>query len=346
MISSLFLRSSFGLSAKRSQKAIKTYMTDALDRYADPTEVLFVQLPHGRNGETSCVFDDTGKFLNYRIKIDSTSFLSRDMSKSDLDSVFVAALVSAGHELEHVHQLSNGDPEMTLCHFAACCNEDNYFQNYRFNRREIAAEYAGLMFARDCLMNDFPNLDCDKFLLHYVNGLADACGVEDDDRRYWIKQVCHDGFSSMNDVFSAFENAYDDAEKHVNKYKFKLRNDSKDAFAILTGAGSKSGLCMDWSFMFDALSGATDAHSSNLILAAAGMYVYPDFKREIVNGRLPDLSIQAVFGVDSPADHSHTDPRVDPHIQLSTTPALDYLQKLLSERNESSGPGIQGGIEY
>lgn len=195
--------------------------------------------------------------------------------------------------MEHAFQFDSMDPEMALCHIAAAGNGDNYIENYIYNRREIAAEYAGLSSARDYLSERYPCFDTDGMLLDYVHGRM--CSG-----RYWISRDGPEGFRSMDNVLSAFESAYEAAGLRPNKYSSRIRPGSEDAFAVLTGAGSGRGLDGCWSFLFDALSKAENAHDSNMVLASAALYVYPELIREAAGAELPDLSIRAVFGCDPP----------------------------------------------
>lgn len=343
MIGSLSTRSSFGAGSYKSKRMVIAYANFLSRSFSHDVDVSFLALPRGYDGGTKCVFDSANKLRHYRMDVSDFGFAG---ARQDLDKAFVRSIVTVGHETWHIHQLESGDPEMALCHLARCGNDDNYTHNYCFNRREIAAELNGLLAARKYFATYFPSIDGDTFLLAYVNERADPCGESDDHRSYFIKKPDEFGFRAMNDVFSAFDDAYDAARAHVNKYGPRISADSEDAFAILTGAGSRSGFDHDWEFVYDALANAGDAHSSNMVLASTALYVYPIIIRETFGADLPDLSIQAVFGVDPPADKRCTDEKAGGPKQMSMTPNLDRLQMLLSESDDVLGPGPQGGVEY
>lgn len=335
MMRPLFLRSSFGLSLSKSKHVVESYVHGSLKAYPYKSEFLLLDLPDGYSGGASCVFNDDGKFDHYRIQMDSKLFDKACASREALDKLFVAAMVTAGHELEHIQQLEDGDSEMALQLLADYCNDVNYRRNYRFNRRDIAAEHAGLRSTCDYIRDNFPQIEKDDreaMLVAYVNDKADAFDIADDKCRYWIKKPGPDGFGSFNEVLHAFDTVYDAASEHVNKYISAFPRDCDDAFAVLTIGGVERGFDPNWEFMFDALSDAKDAHSSNLILAAAGMYVYPYMRREARGAKLPDLSIQAVFGVEPP--------QMKPCVRelrsfesRSATPNLDRLQSMRAEQD-------------
>lgn len=270
----------------------------------------------------------------YHIRLNDARFKAA-VSRAELDMAFVSAVVAAGHEIEHARQFDSRDPEMALCHLASCSNEDNYYENYRYNRREIAAEYGGLMSAQAYLQARFPNIDSSRLLVNYVNGRVNGRTL------YWISAPESGSFSCLSDIYTSFNTAYDKAADHVNRYRFKLPNDSKDAFAILTKAGSRGGIDKDWAFVFDALSESKDAYASNLVLASAGMFVYPGLMRESLGADLPDLSIRAVFGRDVPGGEVHKS-----HVPPATgSRSLSSLNRLLSRMEQEQTDSVDYEFE-
>lgn len=324
MLPNSFVRSSFGLSARRSKMAVLDYAKHLCDDLRRAADVNFAVLPPGVAGTCRCEFDATDSVSGYLVRLDGTE-MDGVHDRHSLDKAFVAAIVAAGHEAEHAAQFDFGDPEMALCHVAAAGNEDNYSENYIYNRREIAAEYAGLSSARYYLSERYPDMNTDGMLLDYIHGRIH-------DGRYWISDKGHDGFRSMDGVFAAFESAYEKAGSHVNKYCSRIRPGSKDAFAVLTGAGSGRGFDGRWLFLFDALSVSKDAHDSNMILASAALHVYPYLIREAAGAELPDLSIQAVFGCDPP----------DKPVEKTPAPgsAMSKLMRAIEKEDTEHGPDV------
>ena len=144
-------------------------------------------------------------------------------------------------------------------------------------------------------------------LLEYVNDRADSFGTPDLMRAYYITRPKPDSddpesgrFKSLDDVFEAFNDAYDAAANHVNKYQSKAPMGCDDAFCVLTGSGFGKRPDPAWDFMFKAMENADGAFQSNMILASAALRLYPDLRRELLGADVPDLSIRSVFGVDGP----------------------------------------------
>lgn len=291
-IRDLFLRSSFGLSRRESKAAVMQHAKYLCSGISTPLDVYFVQTRLNEGGSTGCVFDDANRLDRCRIRLNNLR-IDNSHNRDSLDFAFIHSLVAAGHEARHVIQIESKDPEFALSYLAECGNVANYKTNYKFNRREIDAERSGLMFAQDFLSSQFPNIDGDSFLLLYVN----CCAFSD--ATYWI-DAPENGFTSMAEVFQAFDGAYDDAKTHVNKYPAKASPTCEDAITRWTGAGSRKGFNHDWVFVYDALLNAGSQYESNMILASIALHDDPDLIKYAAGAELPDLSIQAVFGRSAP----------------------------------------------
>lgn len=331
-ISDLFLRSSFGLNRNSSKIAVSKYAEGLCKNLSVPVSVDFVRMEQDKGGATGCDFDEDGKVSGYHIRLNNLH-VNRSDSKAVLDYAFIWALVAAGHEAKHAMQIDSKDPGFALSYLAECGNEANYIANYKFNRREIIAEKSGLEFAQVFLETQFSDIDGDAYLLQYVNSCA-LGGIT-----YWV-DAPEDGFGSMDEVFQAFDDAYDAAGSHVNTYPVKVSKTCEDAFTRLTGMGSGKGLDPDWMFAYDALQAAGGQYESNMILASVALYDDPGLIKYAAGAELPDLSIKSVFGRDAPGVLVPDEPGAKP----VRSPKMAALIEQ-AERDRARGPG-DNDFEY
>lgn len=328
----LFLRSSFGLSKASSKEFIKQHAANLCKSFSVPADIRLDRLPEDKGGLTAPVFGDGGVVDGYRIRLNNLHIDGAE-SRGVLDFAFIWALVAAGHEAKHAKQIDSKDPVFALSYLAECGNDANYKTNYKFNRREIVAEKAGLEFAQEFLRMQFPGIDGDSFLLKYVNGCASS-GIA-----YWV-DAPEDGFESMEEVFQAFDDAYDAAKSHVNVYPAKVSKTCGDAFTRLTRMGTGKGLDPDWEFAYDALQVAGGQYESNMILASVALCDDPGLIKYAAGAELPDLSIKAVFGRDAPGVPVSDEPAQD-SILPGRSPKMDALMKQ-AERDKARSPDVEG----
>ncbi len=305
--------SSFGMTARQSKRDIMIY---AKNLYSGSKRMRFdfARLYYDTGGASYCDFAKDDSVCGYYVwlnnmYLDSVGCVDRrklDMhdlrlARDRLDRAYVRTLVAAGHEISHLAQFESKDPEMALCSVAQAGNQFNYKLNRFQNRRGIMAELNAIHFAGLHMERLYPHVDRDEMLCQYVH---DQIYGDQDDTRNIIRPYYIDwpegGFKSVRDIFSAFDKAYDSAAHHVNGYSCRIPGKANDAYAKLTGLGFCRRVNPEWDFLRFALEHDKSAYESNLILASASVYVYPDIVREAAGAELPDLSIQAVFGRSAP----------------------------------------------
>ena len=302
------LFSSFGYSQPGAKAEIKRYALGLGKDLGVPVFVDFAPLNKGvprmesENpdgfiyGKCVRIFDtkDKDKPVGYHVYLDSTSIDSAK-TMEELDDAFVQGIVTAGHELEHAEQFESKDREMALSHLASIGNPQNYRDNFPFNRREIAAEIAGIEVGHSYFRDAHPDKDADALLLRYVNKFADEHGTKDLDRTYFVQKSEAGEFTRLSDVIEALDSSYDAAKSHVNGYKYRVKDSCADDFAVLARSDRKT--------MMDALYDTHDSISSNTVLAAAAIKAHPDYYREVSDVESihkSDFDPVVVFGKDVP----------------------------------------------
>lgn len=146
-----------------------------------------------------------------------------DVSVDVIDEYdFVEGCIATAHELHHAAILSQsravGDDIVPLSESYISRFDNNTTYKYAYGKfsYEIAAEGYALKTTYNYLINAFPKLDTDDIMLDYVNVKATQMSS---DYPYPIRTVKR--FENMNQVFDAFDTAYEKSFKVKKNFAVK-----------------------------------------------------------------------------------------------------------------------------
>lgn len=287
---------------KKSKPLLKLTYKDAIERIHDIGKEIAKQyhIPYETTTidqtANACVIENNGKIKKLQINI-AKIIEKKSFQRHIPDLPFVTALCAIYHEAAHCYQMdviyqkenpNKDDIDLTI-NYASRKGNDRYYAgngNYFKNPNEINAEYNGIRNTYKYLRNTFPNLtakDCEQLTLDYINNFIANF-------TYWIPSDHGQPYTSLNDVYQAFDKAYNES-KTAQRWYFR-RTDSP-----IQDEAMKFMIKQEQHHLFDTFLDYPYGMAQDRAIASIVCFLHPEYQKCYKTLKNVDLSLETIWHI-------------------------------------------------
>lgn len=249
-------------------------------------------------------------------------------SLSNIDyKYFTEIVVDSFHENAHFQQLKFG--RFSLDYVAYMNNKNLHDDNYRDNKREVAAEFDGVIGAYNYLAELYGEEKSENLLLNYVNERTAS-------RNYWLKS--DKLFSSLSEVSEAFEQRLAETMEVESNCCYKSRLKIGNRLPV----EDEAALCMEpwkqeqsiWYPVYDSMNHSENMEVMERKFACLACYLHPEYFDRFPGLKKYDLKPEHVFGFPFPESAESVNKRIKEclHGSSSTRKTFTYKEQDFNNR--------------
>ena len=196
------------------------------------------------------------------------------------DKTFVATVVTMFHEARHMenhlkqYTFTRDDPEecrqMALSYLVHQESDIYYYSNYYNDPMEIDAEEYGVLMAYNYLKKNFPNADCDKLILDYVNDKSNETEI------YFFTLFENERLTNIEDIQKMYDTAFSESK---NKAKAYIISDDENSHSLRCSLDKK--LIKDECWLVREQIEGTKNNDANKMIASLIIYHHPEYLEKL-----------------------------------------------------------------
>lgn len=210
------------------------------------------------------------------------------------DQAFVATVVTMFHEARHMenhllqYTFTRDDPEecrqMALSYLVHQGSDIFYYSNYYNDPMEIDAEEYGVVMAYEYLSTTFPDIDCEKLILDYVNDRAKSSNL------YFFTVFDNEKLTTIEDAKKMYDNAFTESKNKAKTYNISKSDDKHTLRCLLDKR-----LIKDECWLTRERIEGTKNHEANKMLASLILHHYPEYLKKLPSLRNIDFTPEHYF---------------------------------------------------
>lgn len=210
------------------------------------------------------------------------------------DQAFVATVVTMFHEARHMenhllqYTFTRDDPEecrqMALSYLVHQGSDIFYYSNYYNDPIEIDAEEYGVVMAYEYLSTTFPDIDCEKLILDYVNDRAKSSNL------YFFTVFDNEKLTTIEDAKKMYDDAFAESKNKAKTYNISKSDDKHTLRCLLDKRLTK-----DECWLARERIEGTKNHEANKMIASLILHHYPEYLKKLPSLRNIDFTPEHYF---------------------------------------------------
>lgn len=245
------------------------------------------------------------------------------------DLNFVTTIINIFHENRHINNALNkyqncrsnkdDDNALLISYLAKHYNSYYYIEHYPNYLIEIDAEQSGILDAYDYLCYTYPKHKelWEKLIVDYVNFKAQNF-------TYFIYKS--DGFTSLNEINTAFDESFDNSKSHKRNCTFLWQYSAPSNSIYEQIKQSK------WKSIKEKILNTNNGITTDKMMASIVLYLHPEYQNYLSDINIHDLSAQNIFNEPFPDSPEETKLKEQRQQEL-TKKAEEYFKDIL-EKNK------------
>lgn len=215
-----------------------------------------------------------------------------DEKVNDYD--FISLVVTMYHEARHMenflkhYTFTRDDPEecrqMALSYLVHQGSDIFYYSNYYNDPIEIDAEEYGVVMAYEYLSTTFPDIDCEKLILDYVNDRAKSSNL------YFFTVFDNEKLTTIEDARKMYDNAFTESKNKAKTYNISKYDDKHTLRCLLDKR-----LIKDECWLTREHIEGTKNHEANKMIASLILHHYPEYLKKLPSLRNIDFTPEHYF---------------------------------------------------